>query len=372
MHPENKPANAPHPVNVTRWATTHRTTRTCPAVLSWAILALLLCPLHAQVERVDYAKLAFNPKAWEMRGLDTRLVLWPGRQIVFLTPSSHLDPEVMRIWVAKLDAGWDVYSRLTHGTPRLLKHVQGKATIAAVPRADLTCGLGCGYIGATGIEITGFESDIYPLLTRKPDEVPHLLFYEMGRNFYTFGNRHSCFITGFAVFMRYVCMDALKIPDTDAHTRKAIEGAAARLGAGPLSFLETFTHVHRGEKEHRLRDSAGRILLPSDQPVCYAAAMLRLRRENGGDAWVSRFFEELAKCPEAQPASAEGALRQAWHWMICGSVAARKNLAPVFAGEWRLPVSPETLSALEGVNWSTPGLSVSDILSHLHPQWQPL
>ena len=46
--------------------------------------------------------------------------------------------------------------------------------------------------------------------------MPHYVFYEMGRNYYTFGDRHSCFITGFAVFMRYVCMDALKCEDTDA------------------------------------------------------------------------------------------------------------------------------------------------------------
>jgi hypothetical protein len=30
----------------------------------------------------------------------------------------------------------------------------------------------------------------------------------MGRNWYVFGGRHSSFITGYAMFMRYSCMDA--------------------------------------------------------------------------------------------------------------------------------------------------------------------
>jgi hypothetical protein len=70
--------------------------------------------------------------------------------------------------------------------------------------------------------------------------MPHYVFYEMGRNFYTFGDRHSCFITGFAVFMRYVCMDALKCEDTDARTRQVIEGIEPLLSASGLSFLDLF------------------------------------------------------------------------------------------------------------------------------------
>jgi hypothetical protein len=38
--------------------------------------------------------------------------------------------------------------------------------------------------------------------------------------------------------------------------------------------------------------------------------MLRLRRENGGDAWVKRFFRHLATCPEADSGTEAGALKQ--------------------------------------------------------------
>ena len=63
-----------------------------------------------------------------------------------------------------------------------------------------------------------------------------------------------------------------------------------------------------GEKESRIKDANGNIIEPSDQPVCYASAMLRLRRENGGDGWVKRFFHELAACPSFNPDTREGSI----------------------------------------------------------------
>ena len=76
--------------------------------------------------------------------------------------------------------------------------------------------------------------------------------------------------------------------------------------------------------------------------------MLRLRRENGGDAWVKRFFHELAACPESKPDTKEGALNQGWYWLLCASVAAQKDLSPLFTGEWKLPLAEETRAALAG------------------------
>ena len=91
----------------------------------------------------------------------------------------------------------------------------------------------------------------------------------------------------------------------------------------------------------RIKDDSGKLIEPSDQPVCYASAMLRLRRENGGDGWVKRFFHELAAAPASNPNTKKGALNQSWHWLLCASVAAQKDLSPVFAGEWKLPIAEE-------------------------------
>ena len=203
--------------------------------------------------------------------------------------------------------------------------------------------------------------------------MPHYVFYEMGRNYYTFGDRHSCFITGFAVFMRYVCMDALKCEDTDAQTRKVIEGVEPRLSASGLTFLELFTtSTGVGEKVSRIKDGSGKVMEPSDQPVRYAAAMLRLRRENGGDAWVKRFFHELAAAPPFNPGTQAGALNQGWYWLLCSSVAAQKDLSSVFAGEWRLPLADDTQAALGRIDWKRTGLTLKEVTETVTPRWKGL
>ncbi len=319
----------------------------------------------------DYTEYAFQPKSWEKRGLSLQLAPWTGTNVIFLTTNANLDSDLMAKWVARLDAGWQLYADLTGRKPNPFRQFEGKVTIAAVPGADLTCGAGCGYVGATGIELAMFYDRNYPELKTHPEAMPHYVFYEMGRNYYTFGDRHSCFITGFAVFMRYVCMDALRCEDTDAKTRKVIECVEPLLAASGLSFLDLFTMATGvGEKVSRIKDANGKTVNPSDQPVRYAAAMLRLRREHGGDAWVKRFFHELAGASSSKPSTKEGALNQGWNWLLASSVAAQKDLSPVFAGEWKLPVADETRAALAKIDWKKEGLTLKEVAAAVIPVWK--
>jgi hypothetical protein len=350
-----------------------------PAFRRLLPLSLILVVACSQAEeaaplkpggRFDYSKLAFQPESWKQRGLSLQLTPWTGTNVVFLTTDDKLDQGLMGIWVSRLDAGWQLYADLTRRVPSPSRQFEGKVTIAAVPGYDLTCGAGCGYVGATGIELAMFYDDNYPELKTHPKAMPHYVFYEMGRNYYTFGDRHSCFITGFAVFMRYVCMDALKCEDRDAETRKVIEGVEPRFSVSGLTFLDLFTTIGRGEKASRIKDESGKVIEPSDQPVCYASAMLRLRRENGGDGWVRRFFRELAACPTSNPDTKEGALRQGWYWLLCSSEAAQKDLSPVFAGEWKLPIAEVTRVALERIDWKKQGLTLKEVTDTVAPVWK--
>ena len=320
--------------------------------------------------RFDYSKFAFQLESWKQRGLSLQLTPWTGTNVLFLTADDTLDPGLMGIWVSRLDGGWQVYADLTGRVPSPSRQFEGKVTIAAVPGYDLTCGAGCGYVGATGIELAMFYDNNYPELKAHPKAMPHYVFYEMGRNYYTFGDRHSCFITGFAVFMRYVCMDALKCEDTDAQTRKVIEEVEPRFSTSGLPFLDLFTTIGIGEKVSRIKDDSGKLIEPSDQPVCYASAMLRLRRENGGDGWVKRFFHELAAAPASNPNTKKGALNQSWHWLLCASVAAQKDLSPVFAGEWKLPIAEETRMALVKIDWKKKNLSLKEVTGTVTPAWK--
>jgi hypothetical protein len=333
------------------------------------LIALLTLPVsHAEEARplkpgeaVEYRDRAFFPRRWQERKLSTRLFPWEGDKVVFLTTKDDLDGEVMARFVGRLDAGWKRYADLVGKSPRPFKLVAGKPSIAAVPDAELTCGYGCGHVGATGIEVGGFYASDYPLVRKQPDAFPHYYFYEMGRNYYVFGDRHSLFVTGYAVFLRYVCMDALGCDDPDDATRKVIEECEERYAASDLPFLKAFTTLDGlDEKAPRLKDPG-----PSDQPVLYAAAMLKLRQDHGGDAWVKRFLAALHRCPEVKPETKEKALRQSLNWLVAASTAAKKDLTPVFAGRWRMPLPDATRKALQAVDWAKADLDPAGVISQV-------
>lgn len=320
---------------------------------------------------VDYRPLAFQPEAWERKQLSTLLLPWTGTNVVFLTTNGTYDLGLMSRWVSRLDQGWALYADLMGERPRPLKQLDGRATIAAVPGFEFTCGAGCGYLGSTGVELAMFYDWNYPALRKNTNAMPHYVFYEMGRNFFTLGDRHSAFTTGFAVFMRYVCMDTLGCTDEDTATRRTIEEVERMVRTGDMPFLKTFTNVDGlPEKEPRVKDAAGHWVNPSDQPVTYASAMLRLWREQGGNDWVRRCFRALAQGPSAPENTREGALAQSWNWLVAASVAARKDLSPVFVEDWRLPLSAETRKELAAVDWSAKELSARAILARIRPRWK--
>lgn len=322
-------------------------------------------------EPVDYRPLAFQPQVWDETKTSLMLLPWPGTNIVFLTTNGTYDRVLMGRWVSRLDQGWAIYEDLTGAKPHPFKQLDGKTTIAAVPGFKFTCGAGCGYVGSTGIELAMFYRWNYPALRKRPDSMPHYVFYEMGRNFYTFGNRHSAFTTGFAVFMRYVCMDTIGCEDDDRKTRETIEAVEPLIRRSDMSFLKTFTNAGGlSEKQPRVKDAEGKWINPSDQPVTYASAMLRLWKENGGNDWLRRFYRELATCPSVKARSREGALAQSWNWLIAASVAARKDLTPVFVNDWRMPLSAETRAALAEIDWQAGQTAASTILHQIQPKWQ--
>src|SRR4051812_713338 len=75
---------------------------------------------------VEYKDLAFFPKKWADRKVDTRLVPWEGWRVVLLTPTADLDPTVMARFVGRLDAGWGLFAELTGRTPPPFKLLNKK------------------------------------------------------------------------------------------------------------------------------------------------------------------------------------------------------------------------------------------------------
>jgi len=315
---------------------------------------------------IDYSKLAFYPKRWAESKVDHHLVPWTGNEIVFLTAGADFDKTIMAKMLERLDGGWKIYADLTGQRPRLFKQLNGKPTIAAVPKGNLSCGIGCGYIGATGIEVAGFYGHDYKMLQKDIEAMPHYYYYEMGRNYYTFGPRHSLFITGFAVFMRYVCMDTLKCHDPEDALRKKIDLAEAQFAKSDMGFLKGFTTMDGlGEKAPRLKNEKGQDIHPSDQPVIYSSAMLKLWREYGGNEWLKRFYRELAGCEPVQPKTKDDALRQSLNWLAAASCAAKEDLSPIFADRWRMPLSPNARKKMAVANWADEALTAAKLVKEL-------
>lgn len=319
---------------------------------------------------VDFGPLAFYPDRWKKQKVKLSMVPWSGNEVVFLTTTPEFDHKVMAGLVSKLDQGWQHYHNLTGGKPSLHKHLDGKPTMAAVPGFSLTCGYGCGMVGATGIELGAFYSRDYQSISRDPSAVPDYYFYEMGRNYYTFEDRHSLYITGFAVFMRYVCIDKLELI-ADEKLRKTIEDAEQIYAKTDMSFLRAFTTVGGlSEKENRLNGANGSMIYPSDQPVMYASAMLRLRRDYGGDKWVERFFKHLRQCPPVRidpksPSASEAAIKQSMNWLVAASAAAGEDLSPVFVDEWRFPLNKVQRQLMRSTDWKDSTLDVSKVITDL-------
>lgn len=310
---------------------------------------------------IDISKLAFYPERWKKQGHALEMVPWEGKRVVFLTIGDSHDAKVMTAFLESLDQGWELYAKVTGQKPNSFKAVNGKVTIAAVPDG-MTCGYGCGYVGATGIEMTKFYRGQVPRLQKDPKAVPHAYFYEMGRNYFTFGKRHNCFTTGFAVFMRYVCMNGLKLNDTDKGTRRVIEQAINEYEKSDLPFLRTFTNTDGlTEKQNRLKTR------PTDQPVMYASAMLKLQRELG-DAWLQEFFRQLATCPPANPKSKDGAQAQCFSWYLAASCAAKKDLAPTFIEKWRFALTEAQSSIVKDVDWKNLQLDAGTLAKAVNPE----
>ncbi|MGJ8695978.1 MAG: calcium-binding protein [Verrucomicrobiaceae bacterium] len=334
---------------------------------------LLLLTLSATFARaefkagdpIDYSKLAFYPDRWAEKKIDTQMYPWEGRHVALITLTDGLDAPTIEKFLARLDGGWEVYQKFTGKNPRLHRNVNGKATICALPHNGLSCGYGCGYVGSTGIEMTHFYDGHLPGFEKNNKAIPHAYYYEMGRNFYTYGHKHSVFTTGFAVFMRYVCIDQLKGYDNDPRTRETINRAIDVYARSDLKFLNTFTNAVGGhEKGNRLD------IRPSDQNVMYASAMLKLWKEHGDD-WLKSFYQHLDTAPAIPGEGLPGARSQCLTWYLASSLAAKKDLAPTFVDQWRLPLTDHEKAVLKTTTWTDPALTVTTLLKKISPPTKP-
>lgn len=290
---------------------------------------------HGGLVRLGTAQASAPQVAYTTFQGETRwLYAYPGRRLVLLLPDPYRDPAVVQRILSALDAAYDFYATATGATPKPLKTWEGRATLAVV---DATCGAGCGYLGATGIELTRdtFEVLYQGVLTRNQfDQVP---FYELGRNFWFYGDpleyltpHAQPVTTGYAVGMRFLAMEAAGVAGGPFRGveftgfRQEVESLVDRYRSDPsLNWANTLA-VNRAPA-----NSLG--LGATD---LFASFVLRLRRDYGGPEFVGRLWRAAGARPKALNTQAA-----VDNFVVASSVAAGRNLLGLFRNEWRWPVS---------------------------------
>lgn len=267
------------------------------------------------------------------------LVPHAGRNIALLTPDGpQYKSDTIAVLVDGLDRAYDYYASATEQVPYLYRQFHGKDSIAVV---QTTCGAGCGYLGATGVEIAQPYFDILYRGVAERNEWDQVLFYELGRNFWFYGDQieyqkndppgtvTGSVTTGFAVLNRFLSMEAAGLSGAPFNGqpfsvfRSRVEELVDLVVADPaLNWSNTL-----------------RIGVAPNNPMnlgatdLFASHILRLRRVHG-EEFMSRLWRSIAvlqKAPTTQQALD--------NFVVAASRAANQNLVDVFKVLWRWPVS---------------------------------
>lgn len=200
---------------------------------------------------------------------------------------------------------------------------------------EQTCGVGCGIIGNPGIEIeeTKFERICKSYTINK--KFDSLIFYELGRNFWFYNKQLTCsnpFLTeamrtGFAVFMRNICVEKLRIESDSINDYKYSD------------YLKELKSIY----EYYSRDSTLNItktLFAGDLPVLpshftvtsanfWASLLYYLyERPEFGDQWLNKVWQEVSLLP---PSANENDVLNNFYIACCK--ASGNDLRTIFQNE---------------------------------------
>ena len=250
-------------------------------VLAAGCLALTSTVVAQPVFQVPYQSIL---------GDNLTMNVWQGTNISFLTPVTSSDPvvagltlstsaeNIMGQIVTNVDQAYNYYALACGSLPAPYPpnyYVNGRSTIAAV---DNTGGAGYSWIGSTGIELQTGTFDVLYNNVAANNQYDQVTFYELGRNFWTFGNQlngnssgvnigQTSFTTGFAVFMRFQSMDyagvqvrALWIVDLSPIQAKRHQSCRRIYGEPQLELREHARHRTRRARQQPRFDRPVRLV----------------------------------------------------------------------------------------------------------------
>lgn len=301
---------------------------------------------HAADRWVEYRRFEPNP----LQPTPDIMYAWDsGKYVTLLTPRANYDKAIIRKLISSYDRAWEFHLKAA-GAPMIKtpeNTINNKATIAVVVK---TCGAGCGRIGAHGIEINEeYFKEEYSSLLNNTRRRHHIVFYEMGRNFYTYskqlsvpGGTEESYNTSinllYSISMQFFAIDYARIPRENWFIAGRVSGAAF------FKDTEEIYQTYLKDKSFNFNNTIRVQKSPQHQRKTqtyergggdlYAAFFFELARRYGGQKFALRFWKEVGKRPAATSlATAVDNL------IIAASKAAGNNLETLFVDEWRFPLS---------------------------------
>lgn len=267
-------------------------------------------------------------------GKTYNLYAWEGKYVTILMRKPNLNANVMNNWVNVMDQCYLFYRQATGREPYRytdVTYINNRTIIADVAT---TCGAGCGYIGATGIEMQNIYTDRmydYALQGKYDQE----LFYEFGRNYYFYTAQltykdNDPVTTGFAIFMRFMAMDATQVSpapfvNTPWTTFRTDVGDLVNIYESNTSYTWANTLAVGKAPTNPLGLGASDLV---------ASFLMRLKDNYGDDTFVNNFWKQAELRPAA--ATTQDAVD---NFILAACAAANKNLTKQFTVTWRWPMS---------------------------------
>lgn len=266
-----------------------------------------------------------------------KLYAWNGKHLVILSRNVHLDANSMFAWAITIDSVYVYYKLCTGKDPIIGKSVNGLSTIADVLS---TCGAGCGYLGATGIELQNTYFDIMYTGIYNSKEYDQSNFYEFGRNFWFYSaqlayKENDPITTGYAVLMRFLSLDATGVkggPFNNTMNYDQFKLAVTNL----VDLYEANTSLNW---TNTLGAGVGVPGAFGGATDLFASFCMRLMRDYGGQTFIQNLWKNVGTLSSA--ATTQDAVD---NFFLACCMSANKNLTTLFTDTWRWTISTQALT----------------------------
>jgi hypothetical protein len=273
------------------------------------------------------------------------LYKYEGTKTMILANTNNLDLNIMAKWTTAMDGTYDFYKFCTGRDPNFstnITYINNRSTIA---RVESTCGAGCGYLGATGIEIANTYFDDFYKQLKNNNQYDQLPFYEFGRNFWFYGSKlaykdNDPVTTGYAVFMRFMAMDNLGIQGanflswTFPDFKNDVKKLRISYMADPNLNWGNTLGVYQG-----VPDSS---LMATD----LFASFCWYLKDTYGDCWLQNVWKYSGLRPDS--ITTQDAVD---NFIIASSLAAKTNLTSLFQS-WKWPISTDAVTYLNSYDFN--------------------